>query len=1022
MKFDISMIQNPECFAEGRLPTRTFYDAYRVNPDGTYCSSKILDLNGDWFFSYASNYDAAIKGFEEVDYDCHEWDTIKVPGHMQLQGYDKPHYANAPYPWDGQQKVTPGVVPMEFNPVGEYVKYFEKPNLSDGDEVRIYFGGIESGAAIWLNGNFIGYKEDSFDAGEFDITPYLCEGTNKLAVQVFKWTLGSWFEDQDFFRFSGIYRSVWLYSVPQMHIEDVGIRTLIDDDYVDAVLKVNIKASADGYANIILKKGEVVVFSKKESLSGISQGETNDFEYSVSNPLKWSAEKPNLYTLVIDTFLDEMMENPVEHIEQAVGFRRFELKDGIMCINGKRIVFNGVNRHEFCKEGGRVVPEEYTLKDILTMKANNINAIRTSHYPNDQILYDLCDKYGLYMIAENNMETHGTWARPDIRENMSLALPENHMEYEALLLDRVKSCYEIHKNHPSILIWSVGNESFGGDVIADMADYFRTLDPDRLVHYEGVFNDRRRNDSSDMESQMYTTAENVKKFIDENPEKPMILCEYTHAMGNSCGGMHRYTDLTKNEPRYQGGFIWDYIDQSLDAVDRYGVEFQAYGGDFDDRPTEYNFSGNGIAYGDRSESPKMQEVKYNYQPVDIFVNEKSIRFVNYSLFTNVNEYDTVITILKDGIEIAKTDLGSIDVPPLSEKTVELPDNLLAKDACAGKCEITYIVSLCLKEATDYAAKGHEIAFGQYTREIGDVYSQSVEETKEYEVIRGIEHIGVKGDNFYVMASAGRGGIASYVANGREYINVIPMPNFWRAPTDNDRGNLMPLRYAQWKIASMYISAKKGGTFDFYAPSYKDTDNGYEINYRYNIPTTPSATCEVTYLVHGDGTVDTTLSYDAVDELGGMPEFGMMFVLDCDLENVSWYGLGAEETYMDRKRGGKLGVYTNKVVDNMAKYLRPQECGNKEEVRWASVTDNEGHGLKFTAIGAPMCFSALPYTPHELENADHPNKLPPIHHTVVRVSMAQMGVGGDDSWGAPTLPEYCIDAKGHMEFKFSWKAI
>jgi len=1009
MEFDIKMIQDPDSYAIGRLPARTFFDAMQVDATGNLKSSKILDLNGEWLFSYSENYESAIKGFEKVDYDCSEWDTIKVPGHMQLQGYDKPHYANAPYPWDGKQKVVPGLVPMDFNPVGEYVKYFELPDFPDDSTVRVYFGGIESGAAIWLNGHFLGYKEDSFDAGEYDITKYLVQGTNKLALQVFKWTLGSWFEDQDFFRFSGIYRPVWLLSVPKFHIEDIKIRTLLDDTYTDATLKLSLLASEKGSATISLidDASKKTIFSIERDIE-----EESSFDIEVNAPKLWSAEKPNLYTLRLET--KDIDGKATEVIEQKVGFRRFEMIDGIMCINGKRIVFKGANRHEFCTSTGRTVPYEDTLTDILTMKANNINAIRTSHYPNDQALYDLCDKYGLYMIAENNMETHGTWARPDIREDLELALPSNHMEYKPMLFDRVKSCYEIHKNHPSILIWSDGNESFGGDVIADMSDYFRELDPDRLVHYEGVFNDRRRNDTSDMESQMYTSAAGVKQFLDEHPDKPMILCEYTHAMGNSCGGMHVYTDLTKTEPRYQGGFIWDYIDQSLDAVDRYGVSYQAYGGDFDDRPTEYNFSGNGIAYGDRTPSPKMQEVKYNYQGIDAFVSKEKVKIVNYNLFTDVSEYTTRFTVLKNGEKIYETE-KEVSLAPMSEMEIELP---LPNQTDAG--EYTNIVSFHMKEETDYAPAGYEVAFGQYSYTVeGDTVS---EVKKEYELIRGIEHMGVRGEDFFVMASGGRGGIASYVHGGREYINIIPMPNFWRAPTDNDRGNLMPARYAQWKIASMYLSSRKNGLFDVYAPEFKDTEEGFEIKYKYNLPTTPSADVSVTYLVKGDGTIDTTLSYDAKEELHDMPEFGMMFVFSADLENVKWYGAGYEETYVDRKRGGKLGIYSNKVVDNMAKYLRPQECGNKEEVRWAQVTDNDGHGIRFETLGAPMSFSALPYTPHELENAYHPNELPPIHHTVVRVSLSQMGVGGDDSWGARTLPQYLINAEGHMEFKFSWKAI
>jgi len=841
-------------------------------------------------------------------------------------------------------------------------------------------------------------------------------GENKLAVQVFKWTVGSWFEDQDFFRFSGIYRSVWIYSVPKLHIEDVSIRTLLDDSYTDAILKLRLITAGQGKARISLYDAEgSSVFSSEADIA-----ETMELDFPVSGPYLWSAEKPYLYTLTIETC--DAGGNAVEKVTQMVGFRRFEMIDGIMCINGKRIEFMGVNRHEFSCKTGRTVTYEETLSDVLTMKANNINAVRTSHYPDDQALYDLCDKYGLYMIAENNMETHGTWCAPDFEAHKDEILPSNHMEYEPLLLDRVRSCYEIHKNHPCILIWSDGNESFGGDVIADMTALFKELDPDRLVHYESICHDRRRPETSDMESQMYTSVANVKKFLDENPEKPFILCEYTHAMGNSCGGMHLYMELMRENPRFQGGFIWDLIDQSLLTKDRYGNEFQGYGGDFGDRPSEYNFSGNGILYGDRTPSPKMQEVKYNYRPVEAIVSESSVQIINHNLFTNTSEYDAKVTVLLDGEQAAEYGLAT-EVEPNESGVYDLTGY---KPETAG--EYTYIVSFHQKNATDYAPAGHEISFGQYSFFVDakeDEESTMSSDIKEaYEIIPGIQNAGVRGKDFRVLFAPGQGGIASYVYKGYEYITgaLVPLPNFWRAPVDNDKGSVMPQRYAQWKIASMYLTHKKTANFDVFIPQFTPTERGLETVFTYRLPTTPEAEVQVKYVVLQDGTIETTLMYDVVPELHDMPEFGMIFTLNADMNHIRWYGRGPEETYLDRKGGGKIGIWENEVSDNVAKFLVPQECGNKEDVRWAEVTDGSGHGLRFDSMGTPMSFSALPYTPHELENATHAYELPPIHHTVVRVSLGQMGIAGDDSWGSPTLPQFLLKAEGHMEFKFSWKAI
>ena len=445
----------------------------------------------------------------------------------------------------------------------------------------------------------MGYSEDSFTPSEFELTPYLKEGENKLAAQVFKWTSGSWCEDQDFFRFSGIYRDVYLYAIPEVHVEDLTIRTLLDDAFTKADLIVELKATAAGKVRFTLSRE-----GKEEATLEDALESGKAYVMKMENPLLWSAEEPNLYDLLIEVMDTE--GKITEVIPQRVGFRRFEMKDSIMTLNGKRIVFKGVNRHEFSSRTGRNVSREELIKDLTTMKRNNINAIRTCHYPDAVGIYELCDEFGIYMIAENNMETHGSWDTVGESKDYTGVVPDNKPEWEGLLMDRINSTYQRDKNHPAILIWSCGNESFGGEVIYKMSELFRKLDPTRLVHYEGVFNDRRFNDTSDMESQMYTSAEDIKKFLENDRSKPFICCEYTHAMGNSCGGMHKYTDLTDTEPSYQGGFIWDYIDQSIYKKDRYGKEFQAYGGDFGERPTDYNFSGNGIVYGgERDESPKM---------------------------------------------------------------------------------------------------------------------------------------------------------------------------------------------------------------------------------------------------------------------------------------------------------------------------------------------------------------------------------------------------------------------------------
>lgn len=1050
MEFDVKKIHDPKFFKENCMAAHSDHVTYKNEAEAMEQNSSFrLSLDGIWKFHYAKNDAQTIPGFEAENYNCRPWDDIRVPAHIQMEGYDIPQYANIQYPWDGREDVWRDAVPTDFNPVASYVKYFTLPEGFVKNGLYISFQGVESGFALWLNGSYVGYSEDSFTPSEFDLTPYVKEGENKLAVKVFKWSSSSWCEDQDFYRFSGIFRSVYLYTMPKVHVYDLKVQPVVEESLENAKLVLDmeicgkvetVEKSADDAkmqnvsAKITLtgsrddsKEGaagsvsentiffETISFQPNNTSDTIRFTDTGaatvHFEQQVSHPALWSAEHPDLYTLTVELF-DES-GNCVEYISQNIGFRRFEMKDGIMTLNGKRIVFKGVNRHEFSSKTGRAVSKEEVLQDIITMKQNNINAIRTCHYPDASGIYELCDRYGLYMIAENNLESHGSWdAASHGLVPKDTIVPGDNMDWEPMMLDRVNSCYQRDKNHPAILIWSVGNESYGGKVIFDMSEKFRAVDPHRLVHYEGIFNDRRYEGTSDMESQMYTSVENIKKFLAEHKEKPFICCEYTHAMGNSCGAMHKYTDLTDTEPRYQGGFIWDYIDQSILKKDRYGQEFQAYGGDCGERPTDYNFSGNGICYGGgREASPKMQEVKFNYQNISVaFEEEGKFTVINKNLFADTGEYQCVAILQKNGIVVKKQKIDT-NIAPLSSGTYEIPFEI------PDDAEYAVTVSFVLREDTLWAEAGHEVAFGQkvYKKEV-----KSAVPEKPLKVVRGKVNIGVKGDDFDCLFSLLNGGLVSYRYAGKEMIGKIPMPNFWRAPVDNDNGSMAPGRYAQWKIASMYISHRNGGMFDNVPTTVEETEHSVTITYTYYMPTTPASKCQAAYTVYGDGTVETKLTYDPVEGLPDMPEFGMMFKLNADYDNVEWYGYGPEETYADRRHGAKLGIYKNKAADNMAKYLVPQECGNKVGVRYAKVTDDRGRGLLFS--GDELSFSALPYTPHELENAAHPYELPQVHYTVVRVALAQMGVGGDDSWGAWVHPEYHIDVTKPLEFTFRFRGI
>ena len=1024
--FDSDIVKNPEIFEQNRLAAHSDHVCYKNELEKIKGKSSLrYDMNGLWKFAYAKNQSLAPCGFEAADYDCKSWDEIRVPAHIQMEGYDVPIYTNTTYPWEADEFIKPGEVPEIFNPVASYVKYFTIPENMKNKRVCISFQGVESGFALWLNGHYVGYSEDTFDPSDFELTDYIIEGENKLAVRVWKWTSSSWCEDQDFYRFSGIFRDVFLYVVPCAHVEDLSVVPTLNDTFDEGTLSVSIKADGDGTASVKLyelgdlsvEKYDRAKLLLEEFDIELRNKEMCEGSCNVKNPLLWSAEKPNLYEVKI--IVKDTHGNETEFISQLAGFRRFEMVDGLMKLNGKRIVFKGVNRHEFSSITGRVPNHDEVIKDIVTMKKNNINAIRTSHYPDDSMLYELCDIYGIYMIAENNLESHGTWeAYNKGYVDLDFVVPKDKPQWREMMLDRANSCYQRDKNHPAILIWSCGNESFGGKTIYEMSQLFRQLDKHRLVHYEGLFHDRSYNDTSDMESQMYPSVEAIKEFLAKDDSKPFICCEYTHAMGNSCGAMHKYTELSDREPRYQGGFIWDYIDQSIYKKDRYGKWFLTYGGDFGDRPTDGDFSGNGICYGgERKASPKMQEVKFNYQNISVdFDSDYIFTVTNKNLFVNTSVFDAFAILLADGNEVYRTRL-QISVPPMEQASYEVPVTLKNSMIDVEK-EYCIVVSFVLKENTIWEKAGYEIAFGQH------MIKKPVSEyscDKSVELVVGNGNILVRGENFKALFSRMNLGMVSYVYGGVEMLpNTIPLPNFWRTPTNNDSGNMMPQRYAQWKIASMYVTTRQDQRFADTSPRVEKNDNNIAITYTYFMPTTPQSSCEVTYRVFGDGTIETTLSYDPVKELGDMPEFGMMFKLDADYDTVKWYGLGPQETYEDRQHGGKYGVYENKVADNIAEYLVPQESGNKCRVRYAKVMDKKGRGMLF--FGDELSFSALPYTPHELENAAHHFELPPVHYTVVRVAKKQMGVGGDNSWGSHTHPEYLLDASEKMEFTFCFRGI
>lgn len=969
-------------------------------------SANYQTLSGQWKFAFYKTPDQRNQSFYELDFDHTNWDTISVPAHWQLEGYDYPQYTNKNYPWEQTEDIRPPFAPTKYNPVGQYTRTFNVPENWAKQPVYIHFEGVESAFYLWVNGDLVGYSEDTFTASEFDLTPYLVEGENKIAVEVYRWCDGSWLEDQDFWRLSGIFRDVYLYTTPLVHIRDFFVQTNLDNQYKNAELQIDVellqyvqKTNEEIHFEAILfdeNKQKIV----EETISVVFE-EDQEVKFqltaSVDNPLKWSAETPNLYTLVLAIKNQTAL---IEAVSCKVGFRKFELKDGLMKINGERIVFKGVNRHEFHADRGRAITYEDMEHDVKLMKQYNINAVRTAHYPNNPYLYELCDRYGLYVIDENNLETHGTWRYG--QTELEDAVPGSRPEWTENVLDRCNSMFQRDKNHPSIVIWSLGNESFGGDNFLKMYDFFKENDPTRLVHYEGVFHYRPSEASSDIESTMYVAPIDVEKYAlnaatAETPQKPYIICEYCHAMGNSVGNLYKYTTLFDQYDILQGGFIWDWRDQALRHHTEDGIEFLAYGGDFGESPHDGNFSGNGLIFADGAVSPKLFEVKKCYQNVEFkWINDKqkTIEVWNKNLFINLEAYTLQYELFADGQLIEQKEM-SINVKPNEKKMIHL-ENLTLENR---QEELILTVRLVTKENTDWAAQGHEVAFEQFILQAAESF-QTIETSGKLSVEeRGKELVILMTDG-EVQFSKETGYLKAYQFQGKEHLQSEMRLNYWRAMTDNDRGSELDERSKTWRYAGQNSVLK--------SITWAETTEKVDVYADYEIPTETVSTCTIHYTIYTNGEIIVESTLVPGEGLPEIPEVGMLFTMPEAFNHMKWYGKGPHENYWDKHKSAKIGIYEGKVDEQYVSYLKPQESGNKTEVRWAAFTNSDGKGIE--VVGLPtMEINASTYLPEELEAASHFYKLPTPDRTVIRINDKQMGVGGDDSWGQKTHPDYTLYA-------------
>ncbi len=999
-RFTTAWLSDPEIFSVNEQPVSSDHEffANRREMEENW-SSLVRSLDGKWKAHFAMNPasapDALLTG-SIMDGGLKE---INVPCEFQLENpeWDPPHYVNAQYPWDGHEVLKAPEVSEKYNPTVTCVKTFHLSLKDLQHRVILHLGGVEAAVLVYLNGHEVGYAEDSFTSHSFNITAYARAGENRLVLRVFKRCTGSWLEDQDFWRFSGIHRSVELRFWPETHLLDLCVRTPLTDNYQTAHLETTLSViGRGGQARVTLSDTQGnVLYEETKAVSGQSQVR---YEGVIPGVKLWSAEEPTLYPLTVTLTND--MGRVTEVSRTMVGFRQFEMIDKIMCLNGKRIVFHGVNRHEFDCDKGRVMTRELILKDIRDMKAMNINAVRTCHYPNTTEFYRLCDEYGLYVIDETNIESHGSWAPMH-----NWVVPGDKPEWREMTINRGRSMLQRDKNHPCILLWSCGNESWGGSNLFALSEYFRKTDPTRLVHYEGCVHDKRYLHTSDMLSHMYMKAADIEKYLQNNPDRPFINCEYTHAMGNSCGGMNEYTALEDKYPMYQGGFIWDYVDQALRVKGPNGQERLAYGGDFGDKPTDWQFNTNGILLGDRTWTPKCQEVRYQFRDVFLTPDKTGVTVWNRKLFAPLKGYAIRWTAECDMKPLGDGEVLLTEIAAGESKHIDLPYGNLPMEG-----QVVLTCFLVLKQDKGILPAGTVLSQGQLV--CGEKAAAQGESTPA-QVIVCDNNIGVRGNGLGALLEKGGGLISFRDKAGRETLLRAPQLSLFRAQTDNDQGNHTAIRQGIYHMISRYSWP--------HAVKVEPDESGVtKLTYGFSNLLLKDFEMTVVYTIRRDDEIEVTVNWPGVAELPDMPALGLSFQLDPRLDTVRYYGLGPEENYVDRCEGAYLGWHSYKVAEGMTRYCKPQESGNRCGVQSFAVTDREHHGLLIT--GENLEISCQPWTVEELQGTYHPGDLMGSVRTVLDVAMFRKGVGGDDSWGAPVLPQYCYPADKPYSFTFTMKAL
>lgn len=1011
--------ENPQVIAKNKLAPHAFFVPFKSLEKALKLdhenSEYYYSLNGEWKFKWSKNPAKRPADFFNPSFDVSSWDEIKVPSNWEIEGYGIPIYVNHPYEFTKNPK--PPQIPHDYNPVGSYLTNFEVPKNWKKKEVILHFGAVKSAMYLWINGKKAGYSQGSKLPAEFNITQYLQTGINTLAVEVYRWSDGTYLECQDFWRISGIERDVFLYAIPKVHIRDFFAEATLDENYENGILNLKVEVFNKEFLNEGKEYAiEAQIFDqtnkliKKEIQKFVQDAQPQSIlttQIEMGKIRKWSAEEPNLYSLVLK--LKDRRGKLIEQTATKIGFRKSEIKNGQLLINGVAVYLKGVNRHEHDEFTGHVISKESMLKDIKLMKQFNINAVRTSHYPNDPYWYELCDKYGIYVVDEANIESHGMGYHPD----RTLG---NNPDWELAHLDRIQRMVHRDKNHPSVIIWSMGNEAGDGVNFVKCADWIHKFDPSRPVHYERAL----MNKHVDIYSPMYASISRIEEYAKKYTDRPLILCEYAHAMGNSTGNLQDYWDVIEKYDQLQGGFIWDWVDQGFAEVDERGNKYWSYGGDYgtEDVPSDGNFVINGIVSPDRTPHPAMWEVKKVYQNIGFeAVDTKTgiFKIKNKFSFINLDQFSFKWEIVENGKRLEEKTFKIKGLKAMTEREFVIPFKDFQFDP-----QKEYFINFYAytKNETAVIPSNHEIAKEQFSLPFGEYENITRPSNSKLNAQNYDDYLRIHGNNFTITFDKTNGMINSYIFNDRELFRRGPEPNFWRAPIDNDFGNRMEQRCAVWRNAGEHRFL-----LDAQMQNVNETD--LKVSFEFEL-TDVRSKLRISYLVKPSGEITVENHFEpGIKGLPELPRFGMQMILPVTFEFLEYYGRGPQENYCDRNTAAFVGNYKSNVSEQYFPYVRPQENGYKTEVRVLKIYNQLGYGLEF--IGEPtLGFSALHYSIEDLdqltrENYKHLNDLKPREEVFLNIDFKQMGVGGDNSWGARPHDPYQLFPQPYT-FKFRIRPI